>query len=105
MAKLTYNLDLDGDTVLHVLNLDRQRVFSRVFPSGASDEQDGVHVAGADVHQFRIQRSVVFKPGHNRTRFSLTYRTVSLLNQAEPDHLHQHSCGQSVNRGRGFLTT
>lgn len=79
LGKLTYNLDLDGGSVLHVLDLDGECVFSWVFSGGAPDEQDGVHLSGADVNQFWVQRTVILKPRHYWMRFSLTYRTVLFI--------------------------
>lgn len=68
---LTYNLDVYVSAVHHVLNVNGQRVLSRVGSLGRADEEDGVHVAGTSSHRFILQGGTIFEPGDNGTRLAL----------------------------------
>lgn len=71
MAGLTYNLDVDVSAVRHVLNLNRQSVLSRVGSLRRTNEEDGVHLTGANPYTSVLQENIILEPGHHRTRLSL----------------------------------
>lgn len=71
MTGLTYNLDVYVSAVRHVLNLNRQCVFSGVGSLCRADKEDGVHFTGTSSHCFVLQGNAIFEPGHDRARLTL----------------------------------
>lgn len=68
---LTNNPDVNGGSVLHVLNLEHQVVYAGVLSLRWADEEDAVHVWVADVDHLGVDGLTVLVPGCDRAWFTL----------------------------------
>lgn len=67
----TDNPDLKAGSVLHVLDLEHQLIFSRVISLCWADEQDAVHIWVADVDHLGVNRLTILVPGCDRAWLTL----------------------------------
>lgn len=68
---LTNDRDFKACSVLHVLNLQHQLIFSRVVSLCRANEEDAVHIGVTDVNHLGVDGLTILVPGCNRARFAL----------------------------------